>query len=151
MIDAVEYLVNSASGAEIAEHLLCCDANFVPTLSERVVIPDYAQKIAGKAARFEAWSNGRLIGLVAIYCNDLETRYAHITSVSVMNQWTGEGIAAQLMNLCIRHAKTAGMHQISLEVATGNMPAIKLYEKSGFIAGMVNEPFISMKLNLGSK
>ncbi len=148
MSGAVEYLANKATGAEIEEHLRCCDTDFVPALSDRVVIPDYAQKIASKATRFEAWSNGTLIGLVAAYCNDLKTRIAHITSVSVMKGWTGKGIAAKLMSQCIEHAKAAGMRQVGLEVAADNVPAIKLYEKSGFAAGMLDEPFISMKLNL---
>ncbi|MDO8264596.1 MAG: GNAT family N-acetyltransferase [Gallionella sp.] len=147
---AVEYLTNRASDAQIAEHLLCCDSDFVPTLSERVEIRDYAQKIASKATRFEAWSNGTLVGLVAAYCNDQETRIAHITSVSVMKVWTGQGIAARLINQCVEHAKAAGMRQIGLEVAADNIPAIKLYEKNGFVAGKLNEPFLPMKLNLKS-
>ena len=38
------------------------------------------------------------------------------------------------MNQCIEHAKALGMRQITLEVASGNTSAIKLYEKSGFVA-----------------
>lgn len=150
MSDAVEYLSNKASAAQIAEHLLCCDADFVPRLTARVGIPDYAQKIASKATRFEAWSNGTLVGLVAAYCNDQETRIAHITTVSVMKVWTAKGIAAKLMNQCVEHTKAAGMRQVGLEVAADNMRAIKLYEKSGFVAGKLNGPFIAMKLNLES-
>ena len=145
---AVDYLANRASETEIAEHLLCCDADFVPTLSERVDIRDYAQKIASKATRFEAWSAGTLVGLVAVYCNDTETRIAHVTSVSVMKAWTGKGIGANLIDQCVVHARAAGMRQIGLEVAAANMPAIKLYAKNGFVAGKLNEPFIPMKLIL---
>ena len=145
---AVEYLVNAASGAAIAKHLQCCDADFVPTLSERVSIPDYAQKIASKATRFEAWSNGILIGLVAVYCNNRETRIAHISSVSVMKMWSSKGIAARLTSQCVEHAKAKGMLQIGLEVAADNMPAIKLYEKSGFVAGNLNSLLVPMTLNL---
>lgn len=146
----VKFLFNRASAAQIAEHLQCCDADFVPTLSERVEIPDYARKIANKATRFEAWSGGTLIGLVAVYCNDQETRIGHITSVSVMKVWKGKGIAATLINQCVEHAKAAGMQQISLEVARDNTPAIKLYEKSGFIVSEANGPFVGMNLYLKS-
>ena len=66
MIVAVHYRANTASTVQIAEHLLCCDPDFVPKLSERVDIPDYAEKIVNKATRFEAWSNGTLVGLVAL-------------------------------------------------------------------------------------
>ncbi len=52
---------------------------------------------------------------------------------------------------CIEHAKASGMRQISLEVASDNMPAIKLYEKSGFVAGKANAPFVSMNLLFGKR
>ena len=148
MSAAVEYLLNNASVAQIAGHLLCCDADFVPPLSVRVEIRDYAQKIADKATRFEAWSNGTLVGLVAAYCNDLETRIAHITSVSVLKGWTGNSIAAHLIDQCVERAAAAGMRQITLEVAVDNMPAINLYEKSGFIVSKTNGAFVRMNLNL---
>ena len=147
---AVEYQVNKASEAEIADHLRCCDANFVPILSQRVDLLSYAQKIANKATRFEAWANHILVGLVAGYCNDQETHVGYITSVSVMTDWTGSGIAAKLIDQCVAHAKITGMQLIVLEVAPDNVPAIKLYEKSGFIAGDLNTPFVPMKLNLKS-
>jgi ribosomal protein S18 acetylase RimI-like enzyme len=150
MSAAVEYLSNKASEAEIAEHLSRCDADFVPPLSGRVEISDYAQKIASKATRFEAWSGGTLVGLVAAYCNDQEKRVAYITSVSVLKEWMSKGIAARLMSQCIEHAKASGMRQISLEVASDNAPAIRLYEKSGFAAGKVNAPFVTMDLHLKS-
>ncbi len=143
---AVEFLLNKASAAQIAEHLLRCDANFVPPLSGRVEINDYAQKIASKATRFEAWSGGTLVGLVAAYCNDHEKHIAYITSVSVLRAWTSNGIAARLVGRCVEHAKALGMRQISLEVASDNAPAIRLYEKSGFAAGKVNAPFVTMDL-----
>ena len=146
MSAAVEYLSNKASGAEIAQHLLRCDADFMPPLSSRVEITDYAQKIASKATRFEAWSDGTLIGLVAVYCNDQEKRIAYITSVSMLREWTGKGIAARLISRCIEHARASGMRQIDLEVESNNAPAIKLYEKNGFIAGKANPPFIGMNL-----
>jgi len=86
--------------------------------------------------------------LVAAYCNDQEKHIAYITSVSVLREWMGKGIAANLMKQCIEHAETSGMWQISLEVASDNTPAIKLYEKSGFVAGKVNAPFVTMDLYL---
>jgi ribosomal protein S18 acetylase RimI-like enzyme len=146
----IEYLSNKASETEIAKHLLRCDVDFVPPLKNRVEINGYAKKLANKATRFEAWSGGTLVGLVAAYCNDQETRVAYITSVSVLREWVGKGIAANLVSQCIEHAKASGMRQISLEVASDNTPAIKLYEKSGFVAGKADVPFVTMNLSLES-
>lgn len=150
MSAAIEYLVNKASEAEIAEHLSRCDADFVPPLSGRVEISDYAKKIASMATRFEAWSGGTLIGLVAAYCNDQEKRIVYITSVSMLREWMGKGNSARLMSQCISHAKVSGMRQISLEVANDNLPAIRLYEKNGFVTGKANALFISMDLYLSN-
>lgn len=150
MSAVVEYLMNKASEAEIAEHLSRCDVDFVPPLSNRVEINDYAKKIASKATRFEAWSGGTLVGLVAAYCNDQEKRIAYITSVSVLRDWMGKRNSARLISQCIEHAKVSGMRQISLEVARDNTLAIKLYEKNGFVAGRANASFVSMDLYLKS-
>ena len=150
MSTAVEYRLNNASAEQIAEHLLRCNTDFLPLLSGRVNIKDYAQKIVSKATRFEAWSGGMLVGLVAAYCNDQEKRIAYITSVSVMNERAGKGIAARLMKQCIEYVKASGMRQVSLEVAESNAPAIRLYEKIGFVIGKANAPFVGLDLFLKS-
>jgi ribosomal protein S18 acetylase RimI-like enzyme len=142
----IAYLMNKTSATQIAEHLSRCDADFVPSLSSRVKIGDYARKIANRATRFEAWSGSTLVGLVAAYCNDRTNRVAYITSVSVLREWTGKGIAAHLMNQCVEHAKASGMRRIRLEVAADNTPAIKLYEESGFVAGKATAPSVTMDL-----
>ena len=147
---AVKFLLNKASEAEIAEHLLNCDTDFVPPLSERVDVADYAKKIAQKALRIEAWSGRTLVGIVAVYCNDQATCIAYITSVSVLKDWTGEGVATQLLDQCVRHVQEMGMQQIRLEVTSENLPAIKLYEKRGFSVENVNELVVSMRLLIES-
>ena len=149
MSAAVKYLLNKASAAEIAEHLSRCDSYFVPPLSPRVEIRDYAKKIKDEATRFEAWSGDTLIGLVAAYNNDQEGSLAYITSVSVLPAWMGNGIAGLLVKQCVEHAKTSDARQISLEVASDNAAAIQLYRKSGFAAGKAKAQVIRMNLRLG--
>lgn len=148
MSAAVEYRSNLATAVQIAEHLLLCDADFIPPLSGRVDIRSYAAKIADKAMRFEAWADGVLVGLVAAYCNDREGGVAYITSVSVLKAWSGKGIAALMMESCIQHARASGLRQARLEVAQNNGPAIRLYEKIGFVADTAQAPFVVMNLNL---
>lgn len=148
MSASVDFHLNKASETEIACHLSACDADFVPPLSHRVEINAYARKIASKATRFEAWSGGMLVGLVAMYCNDQKERVAYITSVSILEAWTGQGIGARLMDQCVEHAKASSMRQMRLEVAEANASAIKLYEKIGFVASKVDAPFVMMDLQL---
>ena len=148
---SIEYQTNKSSPTDIAEHLYCCDLDFVPPLSRRVEIRGYAQKLTSKAMRFEAWSGGILVGLVAVYCNDEKRHIAYLTSVSVLRSWTSRGIAARLLAECINYTKALGMRKMSLQVARENKRACLLYEKSGFLAGKQDGNFITMNLYFNKK
>jgi ribosomal protein S18 acetylase RimI-like enzyme len=146
--ESITYLVNTATVERIAAHLAQCDAYFVPTLSSRVVLPDYALKIFSEAVRFEAWSGDVLVGLLAAYCNDPDRRVAYITNVSILAERTGEGIARRLLLRCIEHVRAHALRRISLEVASHHGSAIRLYEKCGFSMGEINGSFSKMNLDL---
>jgi len=123
-----------------------CNDYFMPLLSERVVIDDYARKIFENADRFEAWAGGILIGLVAIYCNDKKLKVAYITSVSVLPSWQGKGIASRLITKCLAYIKSLGFERVDLEVDQKNKTAIILYKKCGFHRTSLNANIFSMYL-----
>ena len=147
MNEPVQYRSNSATWQEIAAHLARCDADFVPPLAGRVEIDAYAQKIAAAAMRFEAWDEAVLAGLVAMYRND-QARTGFITSVSVLRERTGQGIAAALMKHCIEHAAASGLRQVRLEVGRDNAPALRLYAARGFVVENDGAAFVTMVLDL---
>lgn len=130
---ALEFLLNTSTVSDVAAHLVGCDADFDPPLSSRVDLNAYAEKLVARALMFEAWAEGRLVGLVAAYCNDLVTREGFITSVSVLPAWLGKGVASRLMSDCLAHAVRVGMRQMSLEVAKTNSRAVGLYTRLGFL------------------
>jgi len=145
---SIEFRLNKASKAQVVEHLRVCDADFIPSLSQRVKIEEYAEKIEQNAMKFEAWSNNKLTGLVAAYFNGKDKQCGFITSVSVLKEWVGKGIASQLIKQCIKQAEICGMKQLTLEVATNNHSAIRLYEKNNFIVSKVDMEVATMNLNL---
>lgn len=149
MIPTIEFRINCAMADQIAMHLQRCDSTFVPPLSQRVKIDDYAHKIVHHAQRFEAWANDQLIGLVAIYCDAEEKGTAFITNVSVLPTWQGQGIAGKLMMRCVDHARNASFERIDLEVGDENVAALKLYKKIGFQLDQENKQL--MNLHLESK
>lgn len=132
MSDRIVYSVNRSSAAEIGTHLLRADAAFGPALSNRVDIRAYAQKLHDRAVLFEGWLGDELIGLVASYCNQPKGNKSFVTSVSVLPECQGLGIAVQLMRQCVEHAKGLGFRQMELEVDQRSPPAIALYKKLGF-------------------
>lgn len=147
MSGRIEYRTNTASTAQIATHLSHCDDNFIPRLSARIAIPEYAAKLVSNAERFEAWSDGVLVGLVAAYCNDRDRRTAFVSSVSVLPAWMGKGIASALLTQCIAHVRYQHMQLLQLDVASNNLPAIRLYEKHGFVVHRSDAQFLTATLH----
>lgn len=128
----LNFTVDRSDRPAILWHLHCCDASFHPPLSTRVVLDDYASKLAKSSTRFEAWADGRLVGLVAVYCNAPDSGTACVSNVSVLPESTGRGIGHRLLVNAIDHAHALGFTQMSLEVDANASSALRLYEKLGF-------------------
>ena len=148
MNQPVELNWDKATSAQIEEHLLRCEADFVPRLSERVDLGDYARKLFNEATRAEAWSGSELVGLVAFYCNDESKRAIFVTNVSVLSAWRHNKLAARLMVECIGFANRSGFQHIDLEVACSNAPAVRLYQKLGFTTRETKGSLFAMSLQI---
>ncbi len=148
LTENIIYVTDHAGAAEIAQHLRACDADFIPQLSKKTDIGLYSEKLAGNSVTFEARKNGLLAGLVAAYMNDEKKQSAFITSVSVLKDFAGKGIAAQLILNCAAHGTDMGFEEILLEVSPQNMPALKLYERNGFKKAGMNKDMMIMKKKL---
>lgn len=149
MSRTVEFCENRATEEQIAEHLALCDGKFVPPLSSRVEIKQYAHKIYVHGLRFEAWAEGSLIGLVAMYCNRLDERLAYITNVSVLGTPPpGVHVASQLLQRGIGHLGEQQFERVDLEVDRDNHKAIRLYERHGFVASVKDGHTLHMRLEL---
>lgn len=141
----LQYRQASATAAEVASHLKALDDSFAPSLSSRVVIADYAAKLASKALLCEAWADEGLVGLVAGY---ISTDKAFISSVSVLKNWARQGIAETLVGQFVEKARLTGARVVTLEVTRGHIAAIRLYEKAGFVSEISDEQKITMKMTL---
>jgi ribosomal protein S18 acetylase RimI-like enzyme len=123
----------------------------VPPLSSRVSLPDYAQKLATLADRFEAWESDRLIGLVAAYLRSSNTLEGFISSVSICGDFEGKGLASRLMQECFDAAVAKGLTFLLLEVAQRDQQACGFYRKHGFQPiGGGKSGFLKMSLQLNN-
>lgn len=143
----IEYSSNKSTLNDIFNHLSLCEDLFVPPLSKSLNIKDYSLKIFNKAYRVEAWYDGQLIGLVALYCNDFISKKSFISNVSVLKEFGRKGIAKQLLKKTITISNELGFKLIELEVNKNNINAINLYEKLNFITSKASEK-LKMYLNL---
>lgn len=139
---------NTASIAQLSDHLRSCDEDFAPALSERVSISAYAEKLFHHAARFEAWESGILVGLVAAYLNDPQNKSAFISSVSVLEAWRGFGIAGKLLDRCVQRARDGKYSEVRLAVSASASGAVVMYERRGFTVLTENSSMLSMLLPL---
>jgi ribosomal protein S18 acetylase RimI-like enzyme len=130
-MSSLQYRRDTATAADVLAHLTRCDADFTPPLSARLDLGDYAAKLAERAARFEAWDGGQLMGLVAAYVTP-GAPDAFISNVSVVSELRGQGTATALVGDCIDRARGLGASTLTLEVATADRAARRFYEKLGF-------------------
>ena len=128
---SIEYKIASSSKEQIQSLLTNCDKYFVPKLSKKVNIEEYAKKIFDNAINFEAWNSDHLIGLIAMYVNTQDS-LGYITNVSVNSEFANNGIASTLLTNCIEYAKEKNIDKINLEVNENNTNALKLYNKFKF-------------------
>lgn len=77
----------------------------------------------------------RLLG--AIGCErDPRTKVRHVGHVigmMVRPEARGQGVGRALLAACVGEARRAGLEMLTLNVTAGNVPAIALYESSGFV------------------
>lgn len=144
----VKYGFCRSRPTEIALHLRGCDDSFMPPLSTRVEIDEYAWKLFGAANRFEAWADGELVGLSAVYSNSVNRNLAFLTNISVSPAWRGLGIASRLLDNSIEKVRELGFLRLELEVNRSNRGAITLYEKRGFLSVEKSGPGLKMVLDL---
>jgi ribosomal protein S18 acetylase RimI-like enzyme len=144
----IRFSRDEANADDVAKHLKACNRAFMPPLSERLDIGEYAVKLAANATCFEAWSSNELMGLIAAYCNAADRSKAFITSVSVLSQQQGKGIAAELLGRCIAYIQKLGFHRIELEVNSENKAAVALYERFGFVSIQMTDNLTTMTIDL---
>lgn len=128
-------------------HLEVCDSQFTPPLSSRLNLAAYAKKICERAVNFEAWQEGDLIGMVALYV-DSNSKKGFVTNVSVVKDWAGRGVAGTLMKQAIEFAQEIGLNEINLEVYQDNNPAVGLYRKFGFTEIGIQNKNLTMKKDM---
>ena len=108
--------VDDAWSTEDFEETLCCD---------------YAYYLVAK-------DDDEIVGSAGLrnMCGD-----ADITNVLVREDHRRSGIAFDMLNELMKRTVKIGVRNYTLEVRTGNIPAIRLYEKLGFVSEGVRPGF----------
>ena len=94
--------------------------------------------IRPQAAYYVAELDGKIVGHCGV--TDIVGE-GEITNVAVLTEYRGCGIAGAMLERLLLEGKEAGMTAFTLEVRAGNVPAIRLYEKSGFVTEGIRRGF----------
>ena len=100
-------------------------------------------------AFYEQLNNEYALYMVAVYnetvlgvCGYLESfGEADICNVSVDKSYQNKGIATKMLEALIREGTDKGVVAYTLEVRAGNLAAIHLYEKLGFVSEGIRPGF----------
>lgn len=94
---------------------------------------DWRDHAAGRkgVAFFLAWEGESAVGLAGGVTN-AEDAY-HLIAMWVHPQHRGSDAAAGLADAVKAHAMAAGHQQVLLEVSPDNAPAVRFYQKQGFV------------------
>lgn len=117
---------------KLYRYLVNVDTEFNPSLSSRIDLKQYAERVTENAYICCALSyEDNIIGVVVFYANDFEKRYAYIPLVSVCSEYRRQGIARKLMDYVLFFIKSSGNISI-VGIHTYNQYAFDLYVKLGF-------------------
>ena len=134
----IKFNWNTADSKQIHHHLLDCDNTFVPSLSSRVDLANYAAKLFERAQRIECFDKDDLSGLLAFYLVDDQEVF--ITSISISPAYQGRGLGKQLLFELEDYCQKNSILRIVLRVSKDNKSAIKFYNASNFVARKEKEP-----------
>ncbi len=147
-MDNIDFKIQKSKLEDIYNHLVDIDTDIIPKLSSSVDLQEFSKKIFDNTIRFEAWSADKLIGLISVYYNDLDTNIGFINHVGVLKEYKGFGISNILLGNSIKYGKDKGFENLKLEVSVKNNVAKKLYNKHDFKIEKINNNTIQMAKNL---
>jgi ribosomal protein S18 acetylase RimI-like enzyme len=76
--------------------------------------------------------SGALVGMVL--CSRVSPKVAHVTQLCVAKAYRGRGLGWALLDRSAEALLRAGFEAISLTVTEANEPAVRLYERFGFLS-----------------
>lgn len=125
------YLLNESDYLPFLKLLTKVDSDFLPTLSSRVDLDHYALKLLKVATVFGVYQQKKLVGAIAVYMNDLDSKLAYCSFIATLSDYRGQGFSKQLIETVIIELKSKKFQRLELTVRADS-PASNLYNKVGF-------------------
>ncbi len=143
----LEYAVDKATTEDLLSFFKESDELFDPPLHTMVDFDTYVVKIRTLARTMEVWLNGKLVGYVAVYINDVNKKDAFVLNMSVIPEYRSYKVFQKLREMVVEAARQADFERVVFEVQKKNKLLVELYRRSGFeIIGDKDEEHLIMAL-----
>lgn len=116
----------------VEQIIMSCDNAFKNPVKNKENKKELITKIANNAVIIYVHNNN-ILGYVAFYANDKNSKQAYITLIAVKPGEQNTGIGTYLINGCIDISRKYGMNKLALKVDKDNKNAIKFYKAHGFM------------------
>lgn len=118
----------------IKELIKTYDSEFTPTLSERVDINDYVDKIFRLGEIYKYHDEDEIKGIMMIYMNDHVNLASFLSLILVTKKFrnTSANIGKSLIHKWIKLAQDRNFKLLEFEVASNKKGLINWYESFGF-------------------
>ncbi len=131
-VNEVKLSIDSIGIDKLSQIFTNISEEFNPSLTSRIPAEKYASKIRKFGHTFELFINNELAVFAAGYFNNLDEKKSYLTVIYTFSSFRGNGYADLLLCFVKNTAKRLGMRELSLEVSSGNIAALKLYISNGF-------------------
>jgi ribosomal protein S18 acetylase RimI-like enzyme len=142
----VEFRINASSPQDIGSLFKASGTEFINGIAINQNFADYVDKVFVRSQRYELWSDGDLIGLLAFYRNDA-AKEIYVTSISISEKHQGMGYGKYLLERLLADNCQGHINSVRLEVSIDNQKAINLYNSLNFeIRSKHNQSYMMERL-----
>lgn len=123
----------NGNAKEIEKFLREVDGLFPVPLSHKQPLSQLAEKLAERATLCAVQQGERLLALVAGYTENTPDGRGYISVVACLPEVQGQGHASRLVRSFIEIAARRGLSAVHLYTVRENRPAVRMYERLGFV------------------
>jgi|LSQX01.2.fsa_nt_gb ribosomal protein S18 acetylase RimI-like enzyme len=121
----------SVEKKEVAEILALYDSFFIPKISDRNNLVEFAEKLSKNATFIFAKKQKKIVGFAAFYFN-ASPKSSYLTLIAVDNRHQGLGIGKAIIEKMIEYCEKNESEGIMLEMRVRNKNLLDFYYSLGF-------------------
>jgi len=140
----MEYKINTSRPQDIGLLFEKSGSSFIEGIVANQNLEEYIFKLCQKAQRYELWNNGELVGLLAIYRNEV-VKEIYITSISISEDFQGSGYGKKLFEKMLAEIGRDQIQSITLEVRGDNQKALDFYNSLNFVIKSTQNQSLTME------